>query len=192
MQYCRPLHTHGQVCNKVASCPSYTCSLRNCPALAGNMFQERGKHLLLLSPAQPLPQTDFKHDGRSLAKVNPPSPAATPVPNWDSRVLPSWPDAGHGIWMPNKLDTTSLEREYRADHGVIQCRGLVPRQCKLSTQRWYFHHLRQLLLRPWILQQVSPRSLKLVLYPRVPVSPLLGCLTSHRSSPKYSMTPPCV
>ncbi|KAJ6168091.1 hypothetical protein N7497_000934 [Penicillium chrysogenum] len=89
------------------------------------MFQERGKHLLLLSPAQPLPQLD-QHDGPSLPKVTPLTPAATPVPNWDSRVPPSWPDAGHGIWMPNKLDTTSLEREYRADHGVIQAYHCPP------------------------------------------------------------------
>jgi hypothetical protein len=109
MQYCRSLHAHGQLSNKVASRPSYTCSLRNCPALAGSMFQERGKDLLLLSPAQPLSQLD-QHDGPSLPKVNPLTPAATPVPNWDSRVLPSWPDAGHGIWMPNKLDTYYISR----------------------------------------------------------------------------------
>ncbi|OQE55983.1 hypothetical protein PENNAL_c0426G04049, partial [Penicillium nalgiovense] len=56
------------------------------------MFQERGKHLLLLSPAQPSPQLD-QHDGPSLPKVNPLTPPATPVPNGDSRVLPGWPDA---------------------------------------------------------------------------------------------------
>ncbi|CAG8106464.1 unnamed protein product [Penicillium nalgiovense] len=125
MQYCRSLHAHGQLSNKVASRPSYTCSLRNCPALAGSMFQERDKHLRLLSPAQPLPQLD-QHDGPSLQKVNPLTPPATPVPNGDSRVLPSWLDAGHGIWMPNKLDTTSLEREDRVDHGVIQAYHCFP------------------------------------------------------------------
>ncbi|CAI7611335.1 unnamed protein product [Penicillium viridicatum] len=89
------------------------------------MFQERDKHLLLLSPAQPLPQLD-QHDGPSLPKANPLTPTATPVPNRDSRVLPSWPDAGHSIWMPNKLDTPSLEREYRVDHGVIQAYHCFP------------------------------------------------------------------
>jgi hypothetical protein len=116
MQYCRPLHTHRQLFNKVASCPSYTCSLRNCPALAGSMFQERGKHLLLHPPAQPLPQPD-QHDGPSLPKVNPPTKAATPVHNRDSQVLASWPDPDHSIWRDNKLDTTSLQCGYRADQG---------------------------------------------------------------------------
>ena len=125
MHDCRSLHAHGQLCNQVASRPSYTCSLRICPALAGSMLRERGKHLLLLSPAQPLPQLD-QHDGPSLPKVNPPTPAATPVHNLDSRVLPSWSDAGHSIWRHNKLDTTSLHREYRVDHGVIQAYHCSP------------------------------------------------------------------
>lgn len=125
MQYCRSLHTHGQLSNKVASRPSYTCSLRNCPALAGSMFQERDKHLLLLSPAQPFPQLD-QHGGPSLPKVNPLTPAATPVHNLDSQVLPSWSDAGHSIWRHNKLDTTSLHREYWVDHGVIQAYHCSP------------------------------------------------------------------
>ncbi|KAJ5471392.1 hypothetical protein N7530_008749 [Penicillium desertorum] len=89
------------------------------------MFRERGKHLLLLSPTQPLPQLD-QHDGPSLPEVNPPTPAATPVHNWDSQVLPSWPDPDHSMWRHNKLDTTSLEREYRADHGVIQAYHCSP------------------------------------------------------------------
>ncbi|CAP87057.1 Pc24g01490 [Penicillium rubens Wisconsin 54-1255] len=125
MHDCRSLHAHGQLCNQVASRPSYTCSLRICPALAGSMLRERGKHLLLLSPAQPLPQLD-QHDGPSLPKVNPPTPAATPVHNLDSRVLPSWSDAGHSIWRHNKLDTTSLHCEYRVDHGVIQAYHCSP------------------------------------------------------------------
>ncbi|CAG8881966.1 unnamed protein product [Penicillium nalgiovense] len=125
MQYCRSLHAHGQLSNKVASRPSYTCPLRNCPALAGSMFQERYKHLLLLSPAQPLPQLD-QHDGPSLPKVNPLTPPATPVPNGDSQVLASWSDPGHSIWRHNKLHTTSLEREYRVGHGAIQAYHCSP------------------------------------------------------------------
>lgn len=125
MQYCRSLHAHGQLSNKVASRPSYTCSLRNCSALASSMFQGRGKHLLLLSPAQPFPQLD-QRDGPSLPKVNPLTPAATPVHNLGSQILPSWSDAGHSMWRHNKLDTTSLHREYRVDHGVIQAYHCSP------------------------------------------------------------------
>ncbi|CAG8209408.1 unnamed protein product, partial [Penicillium nalgiovense] len=128
----------------------------------------------------------------------------------------------------NKLDTTSLQREYRVDHGVIQayhcspgshyhapmplrdhgipnlclsretdhtleptsilclpplslCHlrridsspmsnvvGRVPGADSSTMQtinpRWFFRQLRQLLLCPWILQQVSPRPLKLILH----------------------------
>ncbi|CAG8084188.1 unnamed protein product [Penicillium nalgiovense] len=127
MEDCRPLHAHDQLCNKFTSRPSSsTRSLRIRPALAGSISREYGKHPLLLSQAQPLPQLDAQHDGPSLPKVKLPTQAATPVHNWDAQALPSWPDPGHSIWRHNKLDTTSLQREYRVEHGVIQAYHCSP------------------------------------------------------------------
>ncbi|KAJ5264592.1 hypothetical protein N7505_007385 [Penicillium chrysogenum] len=144
------------------------------------MFQERDKHLLLLSPAQPLPQLD-QHDGPSLPKVNPLTPPATPVPNGDSRVLPSWPDAGHGIWMPNKLDTTSLEREYRVDHRVIQAYHCFPGSHYHAPMPLRDHGMPSLCL-----FQKTDRSLESTSIPCLPT--LVPChLRQNDSSPMSNL-----
>jgi hypothetical protein len=86
------------------------------------MSSEHTKYFRPLLPAPSLPELHVEHDDHDLSSIRPLTPTATPLHHMDSHVLPSSPDPGHSIWRDNdnRIDATSLQREYWGEHETIQ------------------------------------------------------------------------